>query len=95
MAGTLPDIAASFSRRIESDPAGLRMALGLWFVHIGERRHHKYIDAPKQVVLRDTVVEPKLIEQARLITLLETRCQERSSSATRFLIGSTATTVSE
>jgi hypothetical protein len=52
MAGTLPDIAASFSRRIESDPAGLRMTLGLWFVHIGERRHHKYIDAPKQVVLR-------------------------------------------
>jgi hypothetical protein len=41
-------------------------------VHIGERRRHEYIDAPEQVVLWDTVIEPKLIEQARLIAALST-----------------------
>jgi hypothetical protein len=41
-------------------------------VHIGERRSHEYIDTPKQVVLRDTVIEPKLIEQPRLIAPLST-----------------------
>jgi hypothetical protein len=65
------------------------MTLRLWvFMHIGERRRHEYIDAPKQVVLRDTVVEPKLIEQARLIAGLAIRCRERASLATRFLISS-------
>jgi hypothetical protein len=39
---------------------------------IGERRRHEYIDAPEQVVLWDTVIEPKLIEQARLIAALST-----------------------
>jgi hypothetical protein len=41
-------------------------------VHIGERRSHEYIDTPKQVVLGDTVVKPKLIEQPRLIAALST-----------------------
>jgi hypothetical protein len=36
-------------------------------VHIGKRRRHEYIDTSEQVILRDTVVEPKLIEQACLI----------------------------
>src|SRR4051812_25607963 len=31
-------------------------------MHIGEHRRHEYIDAPEQVALRDTIVEPKLIE---------------------------------
>jgi hypothetical protein len=36
-------------------------------VHIGERCRHKAIDTPEQVLLRDAFIEPKLIEQARLI----------------------------
>jgi hypothetical protein len=42
-------------------------------VHICKRRRHEYIDASEQVVLRDTIVEPKLIEQARLIAALSTQ----------------------
>jgi hypothetical protein len=36
-------------------------------VHIGERRHHKTIDTPQQVVLRDAIIEMELIEKACLI----------------------------
>src|SRR5829696_8306080 len=36
-------------------------------VHIGQRRGNKNIDAPEQVVLRDALIEPKLIEEACLI----------------------------
>jgi hypothetical protein len=32
-------------------------------MHIGKRRRHEYIDVLQKVVLRDTVVESKLIEQ--------------------------------
>jgi hypothetical protein len=31
-------------------------------MHIGECRRHECIDAPEQMVLRDAVVETKLIE---------------------------------
>jgi hypothetical protein len=52
-------------------------------VHIGERCRHEYIDAPEQVVLRDTVVEPKLIEQARLIAALSTQHDPPPTSSHR------------
>jgi hypothetical protein len=36
-------------------------------MHVAEYRCHEYINAPEQVVLRNTIVESKLIRQARLI----------------------------
>jgi hypothetical protein len=36
-------------------------------VNICERRCHKSIDAPQQVVLRNALIEPKLIEQTPLL----------------------------
>ena len=49
---------------------------------IAEHRRHKDIDAPEQVVLWDTIIEPEFIEQARLIDGLPThhrRLQGRDS----------------
>lgn len=36
-------------------------------MHIDENRRQKTIDMPERVVLRDALIEPKLIEKARLI----------------------------
>ena len=36
-------------------------------MHIGQRRHHKTIDTPEQVLLRDAIIETELIEKACLI----------------------------
>ena len=51
--------------RIDRGPAYLAVMGIELLMHIGKRRRHEYIDAPQKVVLRDTVVQPKLIEQAR------------------------------
>ena len=48
--------------RINRWPADLAVIGIELLMHIGECRRHKYIDAPKQVVLWDTVVEAKLVK---------------------------------
>jgi hypothetical protein len=41
-------------------------------VHTIQNRRQESIDASEQMLLRDTIIEPKLIEKARLITDLPT-----------------------
>jgi hypothetical protein len=36
-------------------------------MHVRERRRHKTIDTPEQVILRDALIEPELIEKTCLI----------------------------
>jgi hypothetical protein len=52
-------------------------------MNVGQRRRHEWIDASEQMVLRDTVVEPKLIEKARLIAALSTHHDPPPSSSLR------------
>ena len=37
-------------------------------MHAGQHRRYKTIDAPQQVVIRDALIEPELIEETPLIT---------------------------
>jgi hypothetical protein len=39
--------------------------MALLFVNIRERRRHKPVDAPKQMILWNALIEPKLIKQTR------------------------------
>jgi hypothetical protein len=47
--------------RIDRWPADLAVIGLQLLMHVGEHRCHQDIDAPEQVALWDTVVEPKLI----------------------------------
>jgi len=47
--------------RVDRWPADLAVMRIELLMHIGKRRCHKYIDAPEQMVLWDTVVEAKLV----------------------------------
>src|SRR5207249_1265317 len=65
-------------------PGGIFWPYGIeLLMHIGKRRRHEHIDAPEQVVLRDTVVQPKLIEQARLIAAPSTHHRPPPTSSRR------------
>jgi hypothetical protein len=47
--------------RVDRWPADLAVMGIELLMHIGKRRYHKYINAPEQMVLWDTVVEAKLV----------------------------------
>jgi hypothetical protein len=48
--------------RIDRWPADLAVIGIELLMHIGQHRRHKYINAPKQVVLWHTVVKAKLVK---------------------------------
>src|SRR5436190_20706953 len=63
-----PDHQIGINRR-SANLAVIRLQLP---ANTAEQRSHKYIDAPEQVILRDTVFKPKRIKQACLIAHLPT-----------------------
>lgn len=63
-----PDHKLWINRR----PADLAV-IGLQLLaHIAQHQRHEHIDASEQVVLRDAVIKPELIEEAVLIAALST-----------------------
>jgi len=41
-----------------------------FLVQIGERRHHEHVHPSPQMALRDSVLEPELVEQPALVAPL-------------------------